>query len=316
MYDDSERIDWSDPALAARLLMQGFRLPTAADVDEQPPLGRRSGSTPGANPNSARQRSQGRVASPTVVNRGPVLQPVIDDVMRIARISQARHGSLGSRDPFPLTPFRRNGRHIAELAEQMEAGGRNPGMINPGRGDRGGASYGLPQLATNSRQPQLFLETEGRRWQRRFQGLQPGTPGFDRVWAAVAAEKPDAFGDAQRAYAGRNHYSRSVRGAFNRTGVNLDTRADAVRAATWSTALQHGAAPDLLTKAILLTDQRVDRASPGYDEALIKNIYGERDSHVGSQRGPAAERRVFGNIVRNRYPEEWRRARELLGTRR
>lgn len=296
MYDPL-RIDWSDPAVAARLLAQGLRLPVdgsgrvgADGARGQQGRGRRSG---GANSNSA--------------DRGPVLQPVIDAAQRISRIAQQRHGSIRPQDPFPLAPLRRNGLHIAELAEEWEAGGGNPGMINPGHGDRGGASYGLPQLATNSGQPQEFLRTEGRRWQRQFAGLRPGTPAFDRAWTDVAAQEPEAFGEAQRAYVGRNQYSNAVRGAFNRTGVNLDTRADAVRAATWSTALQHGFAPQLLTKAIYATDQMVDRAAPTYDEILIKNIYGERTGYLAGRSSPALQ-----NVVRNRYPEEWRHARDLL----
>jgi type VI secretion system secreted protein VgrG len=137
------------------------------------------------------------------------------------------------------------------------------------------------------------------------------------VWTAVAAEEPIAFGDAQRDYAGRNLYRRAVGDTFGATGMNLDDRAHAIRAATWSTSLQHGGAAKLLTRAIQATDKRLERASPGYDSLLLNHIYGQRIGLVKElsedrENYTDSERRNFRNIIRNRFHEEPRRATRLL----
>ena len=213
-------------------------------------------------------------------------------------------------------PRQRPAHQLGSLSMSFETGGRGPRTISPGRNDPGGPSYGSYQLATNYGQPQNFLRNEGRRWLPEFHGAAPGTPAFDRVWQAIADREPRAFAQAQHAYIDRTHYSPVVQTVLRRTGLDLNSRSDAVRDATWSSSVQHDTAPKLLTSAVRATDRLVpDRRSPHYDEVLINNIYDVRVAKVRSLAAharTAGRRQMYLNILANRYPQERREALRRL----
>jgi hypothetical protein len=219
---------------------------------------------------------------------------------------------LADRHP----PGQRAAHQLGSLSMTFETGGRGPRTISPGRNDPGGPSYGSYQLATNYGQPQNFLRNEGRRWLPEFHGAAPGTPAFDRVWQAIADREPRAFAQAQHAYIDRTHYSPVVQTVLRRTGLDLNSRSDAVRDATWSSSVQHDTAPKLLTSAVRATDRLVpDRRSPHYDEVLINNIYDVRSAKVRSLAAharTAGRRQMYLNILANRYPQERREALRRL----
>src|SRR5690606_18582143 len=108
----------------------------------------------------------------------------------------------------------------------------------------------------------------------------PGTTNFTVTWKKIAAREPEAFARAQHAFIERTHYRPAVAAVLARTGLDLDSRHQAVRDATWSTAVQHGAAAKLLIGAVERTDGNLQRDDPGYDRTLLSEVYAARTGYV------------------------------------
>jgi hypothetical protein len=238
------------------------------------------------------------------LNRKPIFDTVRAILGRgftqaeVARIDRAIDAAVARDDPP-------RGR-LGELSAQFESGGRGPGTVSSGRGDPGGVSYGIYQLASRTGTVAAFLRGEGAAWAREFGGAGPGSAGFSAIWKGIAAREPAAFADAQHAFIRRTHYDPAVRSVFDNTGLDLDARHDAVRDVTWSVAVQHGGAAKILSGAVGNSDARLGRADPGYDRALIEAIYDERSAYVlrVAARSNAAARRMLEAVTRNRYPAE------------
>lgn len=166
------------------------------------------------------------------------------------------------------------GHALGQLSAKYETGGRGPGTVSTGRGDRGGASYGLYQLASKLDQPRLFLASEGKPFAARFAGTTQGTPAFTAAWKACAAEQGKAFGDAQHAYIERTHYLPQVRKIAQETGVDIESRSAALRDVVWSTSVQHGPGSGIISGAI--TALGVKPTAADFEKRLIDAIYLER----------------------------------------
>lgn len=216
---------------------------------------------------------------------------------------------------------RPNSNHpLGELSARYESRG-NVGTVSSGRGDPGGVSYGAYQFATNTGDAAAFVASpEFRPWAREFDNLRPGTEAFGNRWRAVAERDADAFREAQHAYVERTHYDPVVNRVDRDTGYNLDNASDAVRNATWSVSVQHGAAARILGDAVRRTDQALPRTDPGYEAMLIDNIYDRRTEYVTTLRDRAiaqnrtGDARTFNNIINNRYPQERAAAQDMLRT--
>lgn len=197
---------------------------------------------------------------------------------------------------------------LGALSQRYECGGRGPGTVSSGRNDPGGVSYGLYQLASLTGTCAAFVAAEGKRWAGRFGEALPGSEGFTAAWRAIAAEEPEAFAAAQHAFIERTHYRPAVAAVLAETGLDLDARAQAVRDAVWSTAVQHGAAARLLASAVRTADALSPRGSARHDRALVEAIYAARVSHVrkvAARPGTApGQRRLLESLVTNRYASE------------
>lgn len=172
------------------------------------------------------------------------------------------------------------GHSLGELSARYETGRRGAGTVSTGRGDRGGASYGLYQLASRFDQPRRFLDSEGLPWAARFAGLEQGSAAFTAAWKACADEDRAGFAAAQHAYIERTHYHPQCRRIRGATGLDPQFRSAALRDVIWSVAVQHGPASPLISRCI--SALAADPASPDYDRRLIEAIYaerGRRDSH-------------------------------------
>ncbi|MGN7999485.1 LysM peptidoglycan-binding domain-containing protein [Sphingomonas sp. 22176] len=204
---------------------------------------------------------------------------------------------------------------LGSVSERYESGGRGPGTVSNGAGDPGGVSYGVYQLSSKAGTLQAFLRHEGARWSAEL-GPNIGTKAFNQQWRAIAARDPQGFRDAQHAFIERTHYAPAVSKVRAATGLDLGTRHVAVQQATWSSAVQHARAPQLLQAAIQRTDREVGRASPGYDRALVSNIYAERTSYLqglaASGNYTPAEASQLRSITQERYPNEQREALALF----
>jgi len=197
---------------------------------------------------------------------------------------------------------------LGALSEQYESGGRGPGTVSGGVGDPGGVSYGTYQLASKTGTAAAFVANEGRRWAALLPGA-PGSAAFSAGWRDVAQREGAAFGAAQHAFIERTHYRPAVDAVRNRTGLDLDARAQAVRDAVWSVAVQHGKAADILCGAIA-------QAGTGASDAdLLRAIYARRSAYVTdvAMRNTGANRRTLLSIVENRYPAELAQALQMLG---
>lgn len=198
------------------------------------------------------------------------------------------------------------GRKLGALSERFESGGRGVGVVSSGRGDPGGVSYGIWQLASKTGTCAAFVAHEGQRWRDAFAGHAPGSQGFSLAWKAIADREPDAFADAQHAFIKRTHYDPAVAAVLQATTLDLDKRHEAVRDAVWSVSVQHGRAAKILTDAVKAADMLNGRTSPAYDKALVNAIYTVRSEYV---RGVAAKsdptsRKTLLSVVANRYPAE------------
>ncbi|MDB5692336.1 MAG: hypothetical protein JWO81_1399 [Alphaproteobacteria bacterium] len=212
-------------------------------------------------------------------------------------------------------------RELGTLSASYETGGKGPGTVSNGRKDPGGVSYGSYQLSSTKGQAATFLRGgEAGRWAGQFTGLIPGTPAFTAQWKNIAAQEPQAFEAAQHAYIERTHYSPAVGKVARATRLDLDTRSNAVRNATWSVAVQHGGAAGILSRAIINTDRSLQRSDPRYDDTLIDNIYNERSAYVlrrsdkllkdaqtaspAKRKGLIGQAQTLASLPQNRYARE------------
>ncbi len=219
------------------------------------------------------------------------------DVGRIDRaIDRAESGQDGGS----------NSQRLGKLSEQYESGGRGPGTVSTGRGDPGGVSYGIYQLASRTGTAAKFAVGEGARWASELGAGPPGSREFSESWRRIAAREPEAFAQAQHAFIERTHYRPAVDAVRRRTGLDLDVRHAAVRDATWSVSVQHGGAAAILVDAVEQTDFEYARTAPIYDRKLVEAIYAKRTAYVlgVAKRSGAGARRTLQSITRNRYPAE------------
>lgn len=218
--------------------------------------------------------------------------------------------ATGTASPAPPASRAR----LGALSEHYESGGRGPGTVSTGLRDPGGVSYGLYQLATRTGTVAAFIAAEGVRWSRDFLDKAPGTAAFSTAWRAIAARDPAAFAAAQHAFIERTHYRPAIAAAKARTGLDLDARAGAVRDACWSCAVQHGAAPKILVRAVQQADKAAPRTAPVYDRSLVEALYAERIAYVRklAEGADPGTRRTLLDLAVRRYPSERAAALALL----
>src|SRR5215218_8467367 len=67
---------------------------------------------------------------------------------------------------------------LGALSAKYETGGRGPGTVSTGVGDRGGVSYGSYQMASKLGIPTKFVKQGGFPWLADFQNLTAGSAEF------------------------------------------------------------------------------------------------------------------------------------------
>ena len=163
---------------------------------------------------------------------------------------------------------------LGSLSAKYETGGRGPGTVSTGAGDRGGVSYGSYQMATKMGVPTRFVSQPGFPWVQDFKDLIPGTAQFTACWKRIAEAQTDAFQQAQHEYIKKTHYDPLAAKILTDDNVDVNSRSRALQDVVWSTAVQHGGATPIVHRACAkLTCTPTD---PQYDEQLIRAIYGER----------------------------------------
>ena len=228
----------------------------------------------------------------------------------------------GIRANAPRNPSRTY--RLGILSKLHESGQSGPETVSSGRNDAGGVSYGLYQFT--SRFPvyergkivgynvggtvRTFLNSpEGSPWRTEFADLTPGIVNFSDAWKRVARTNANQFGEAQHAFIKRTHYESAVNGVLKTTGLNLDSRSDAIRNVAWSVSVQHAKAVGILKRAVAKTDKSMHRTNSNYDRILINNIYDERSLYVLNNVQPKSTAR---SIVSRRYADERNDALQML----
>ena len=163
---------------------------------------------------------------------------------------------------------------LGMLSAKYETGGRGPGTVSTGAGDKGGVSYGSYQMASKMGVPARFVSQAGFPWADDFRNLVAGTAQFTACWKRIAAAQTDAFQAAQHAYIKKTHYDLLVSKIKGDDSLDVNSRSRALQDVVWSTAVQHGGATPIVHRACgKVTCAPTD---PKYDEELIRAIYAER----------------------------------------
>ena len=163
---------------------------------------------------------------------------------------------------------------LGKLSAKYETGGRGPGTVSTGAGDRGGVSYGSYQMASKLGVATKFVKQAGFPWGADFQNLTAGSAEFTACWKRIAKNEPDAFQQAQHGYIKKTHYDPLCAKILNDDKLDVNSRCRALQDVVWSTAVQHGGANTIVHKA--LAHVKVDKTDPKFDEQLIRAIYAER----------------------------------------
>ena len=190
--------------------------------------------------------------------------------------------STNNTQPLPSNPVTSSvgavGAAIADelgnLSAKYETGGRGPGVVSTGAGDPGGVSYGSYQMASKKGTVARFVAQPGFPWAKDFAGLTPGTAQFTAVWKKIAAEQTAEFQHAQHEFIKASHYDLLCAKVKTDNGVDINTRSRAVQDVIWSTAVQHGGATPIVSRAIATLSCNCE--DPSYDKQLICAIYAER----------------------------------------
>ena len=163
---------------------------------------------------------------------------------------------------------------LGALSAKYETGGRGPGTVSTGAGDRGGVSYGSYQMASKLGVATRFVKQDNFPWRTDFQNLVAGTAAFTTCWKRIAKNETDAFQKAQHDFIKKTHYDLLVAKIISDDGLDVNSRCHALKDVVWSTAVQHGGATTIVHKA--LAKVKSDKNDPSFDELVIRAIYAER----------------------------------------
>ena len=198
---------------------------------------------------------------------------------------------------------------LGALAERFESSGRGPGTIGDTPGDAGGLSYGVHQIASATGTLNEFLDWLGGVQpafrDRLYQGGRPTSPGFNQAWRDLARDYTDEFRDIQHEFIRLHHYDPVRRSVKNATGLDVDTRSQALQEVLFSTAVQHGpgGGPAVFRNAGINPSMT--------DEQIIRAIYEERGAREGAKYFSSSSRSVQLSVA-DRFRREMEIALQML----
>lgn len=161
---------------------------------------------------------------------------------------------------------------LGALSEKYESGGRGPGTVSTGIGDRGGVSYGTYQLSSKVGRADAFVK---RYYPELFQGLKAGTPEFTAKWKELAQKDPKGLHKNEHEYIKATHYDKLVAKVAKSLNLKVEARSHTLQDVIWSTAVHHGPNTPIVENALqpLLKMKTIDKLT---DEDIIKAVYPER----------------------------------------
>lgn len=247
---------------------------------------------------TANEESFYRAFLPTSLDSPATAKQKIDQIKNYFSEIQSQQGQSQGDDPLNLYGVTGGGslgldfpkvegdtnQALGSLSQRYESGG-DPGAI--GYDSTGGYSYGTYQLAHNN--AKNFIEQSP--FAQMFKGLTFNSQAWQNKWKEVAKNYGEQFKQAQHDYIAKTHYEPQVN-KLAQLGYNIKSLPSVVQDVIWSTAVQHGANTDIVSKAIAkMTPQNTV-------EDLVKAIYNERWS--GGQRF-ASSTQAVKNSVYNRF---------------
>lgn len=191
----------------------------------------------------------------------------------IGKVEIMRDGPIGG-GPQKTTNPKQAAADLGWLSKRYEVGKGGAGTISTGKGDKGGISYGLYQLASKTGTAQRFAD---KYYASEFKDLKPGSKEFNSEWKKLASERPQGFQANQHQFIKETHYDPVVARVRKESGLDLNSRSAALQNAVWSTAVQHGknGGARLVEKALANLQQEQPLVKPS-DEDIITAIYDER----------------------------------------
>jgi murein DD-endopeptidase MepM/ murein hydrolase activator NlpD len=214
--------------------------------------------------------------------------------------------------PPPPPPSGGSAHVLGKLSAKFETGGRGPGTVSTGIGDKGGVSYGSYQMASKLGVVGKFLAQLEPSFRSQFGSLKPGTAEFTAVWKQIAKTEPDRFQDAQHSFIKKSHFDPLVAKIKAHDGWDVTIRSHAIQDVIWSTAVQHGGASSI--PHIAFASLGIDATHPEFDKRMIVAIYAER----GRRRSDGVLANFSGNSadvqkgVANRFKSEQSDALAML----
>lgn len=201
---------------------------------------------------------------------------------------------------------------LGKLSAKFETGGRGPGTVSTGKGDKGGVSYGSYQMASKLGVVARFLSQLDPSFRGKFGSLKPGTAAFTAVWKQIAAAEPAQFQELQHNFIKKSHFDPLVGKIKSQDGWDVTARSHALQDVIWSTSVQHGGASSIPHVAFASLGIKPDH--PEFDKRVIVAIYAER----GRRRGDGKLAHFSGNSadvqkgVANRFRSEESDALKML----
>jgi gas vesicle protein len=204
---------------------------------------------------------------------------------------------------------------LGSLSAQYESRG-DPTTVADNQGDRGGASYGTYQIAseTGAMQGYLnFLQTAHPEIFRQLsaaggdQAARRKDPRFVEAWQSIMSDPVAA--QTQHDYILASYFLPIVDNIQEATGIDVLERSRAVQDVLWSTSVQHGTAG-----AITVWRNAMSRlGSNPTDEEIIRAIYAERGAENGMRYFSGSSANIRQSVV-NRFPREMADAISMLST--
>jgi hypothetical protein len=180
--------------------------------------------------------------------------------------------------------------NFGSIAARFESNGK-PGTISTGKGDHGGKSYGMFQLASrggaSNNEVEKFLNESG--YSEKFNGMKVGSSEFDAQWKKLAKED-SGFGEAQSSYAKKSYYDPQMKN-LQRSGIDLSGKGRSVQESIMSTANQYGPNTDLIREALKgkdptnMTDKEIVNAIQDYKADTVDTRF--RSSSKNDREGVA-----------------------------
>ncbi|MBX4652839.1 hypothetical protein [Klebsiella michiganensis] len=165
---------------------------------------------------------------------------------------------------------------LGKTSERYESGGRGPGVISSGKGDHGGVSYGMYQLSSKMRTVNKYISVS--KYQDLFEGKEPATPEFNKVWKKIAIDHKEEFAKDQHLFIEKTHYQVQI-DLLASKGLNFSHSRAAINDMIWSTSVQYGPTTGLISRALkgkdfeTLTDAEVITIVQDYKINHVEDLF-------------------------------------------